>query len=79
MPSAMVANSAAVAALGATSGTAPAAWANDSNSRAWGAGTPSSSARLASTSARAGPSGSPSAMLAKVAGSARSMCRYCPA
>ena len=71
--------SAAVAGLAATVGAAPAAWANDSKSAACGAGTPSSSARLLSTRARARPSGSPATMADKVTGRACSINRYCSA
>ena len=71
--------SAAVAGLAATAGAAPAAWANDSKRAAWGTGTPSSSARLLSTRARAGPSLRPAAMADKVTGRACSINRYCSA
>ncbi len=75
----MSASSAAVEGVAAASGAAPAASAKDSKSSAWGSGDPSSSARFASTSCRARPSGSAVAMAARVTGSSRSMCRYCSA
>ena len=51
----------------------------DSKSSTWGSGDPSSSARFASTSSRARPSGRACAMVDRVSGSSRSMCRYCSA